>query len=87
MYAAQELFPAFMVGRGMLDGDPVGGMLAPVVFPLGLCPPALRAVAFWVGECLAGMVAAQAQVAVVEQNFDQVEVAEAAGDTCHAGRA
>lgn len=87
MGPAHELFPAFVVGQRVLDGDAVAGVVVPVTFPL--LDSARQCSWPWLSgwrDGLAGVVAAQAQVAVVQQHLDQVEVAEAVADACGSGR-
>lgn len=86
MGPAHQLFPAFVVGEGVFDGDAVEGVPVAVAFPLfgsaGQCSRTRFS-----GWCdrLPTVVAAEAQVAVVQEDLDVGEVLEADGDAFVAG--
>lgn len=86
MGPARRLLPAFVVGQGVLDRDPVGGVLVAVAFPLldsaGQCS---RTRSSWWCDCLPAVVAAQADLAVVQEDLDVGEVLEADGDALGGG--
>lgn len=83
---AGQLFPAFVVGEGVFDGNAVGGVLAAVAFPL-LDPAGQCSGPGFPRRCdgLPAVVAAQAEVAVVQEDLDVGEVLEADGDALVAG--
>ena len=86
MGPALELFPAFVVGESVFDGDPLRGVLVPLAFVVfeerqGCAWSQLAGL----GQSSAPVIFAQSEVAVVEEDVDQVEVVEASADSGSAG--
>ncbi len=83
---ALELLPAFAVGEGVFDGDPLRGVVVSLTFSEFAegCYGSWSQFAWW-GEGLPAVVSAKAEVAVIEEDPDQVEVVEASADAGRPG--
>lgn len=79
---ADELLPPFMVGEGVFDGDASGGVWVTGSFPSVVGLGWADLVGFpGRGYRLAGVVTAEAEVPVVQEDLHVRKVLEADGDT------